>query len=183
MGGVLHGVCPTCGVSYMGGVLHGVCPTWGVSYMGCVLHGVCPTWGVLWGVSYMRCVLHGVCYGVCPTWGVSYMGMFSSESSSYIVHTCMVGRWSDLKDAVRGELVDVVDPVHSRKRVCVCVDVCGCVWMCVDDCGRIDACVYTRNVGAIRGVSCMGVHVLWECPHRVCTANVQLSKVRSFSIS
>ena len=72
----------------------------------------------------------------------------------------------------------------------MCVDVCGCVWMCVDDCGRIDACVYTRNVGAIGGVSCMGVHVLWECPHRVCpmchgvcTANVQLSRVQSSSIS
>ena len=30
------------------------------------------------------------------------------------------------------------------------------MWMCVDDCGRIDACVYTRNVGAIGGVS-------WVC--------------------
>ena len=55
--------------------------------------------------------------------------MFSSESIGYIVHACMVGRGSDLKDAVRGELVDVVDPVHSRKQEG------GCVWMCVDVCG------------------------------------------------
>ena len=94
----------------------------------------------------------------------------------------MVGRGSDLKDAVRGELVDVVDPIHSRKQEGVCV------WMCVDDCGRIDACVYTRNVGAIGGVSwvCMFYgSVLIGCVlcTKVCTANVQLSRVRSFSIS
>ena len=60
-----------------------------------------------------------------------------------------------------------------------------CVLMCVDDCGRIDACVYTRNVGAIGGVSCMGVHVLWECPIcviGVCTANVQVELLYSISL-
>ena len=103
-------------------VLYGVCPTWGVSYMGCVLHGVCPTWGV----SYMGCVLHGV----CSTWGVSYTwGCSVQRVIGYVVHTCMVGRGSDLKDAVRGELVGVVDPVHSRKQEGA--RVCGCVWMTV----------------------------------------------------
>ena len=28
--------------------------------------------------------------------------------------------------------------------------------------------MYTRNVGAIEGVSWVHAHVLWECPHGVC---------------
>ena len=63
---------------------------------------------------------------MCPTCGCSVQRVIGD-----VVHTCMVGRGSDLKDAVRGEMVDVVDPVHSRKQEGVYMCVCGCVWMTV----------------------------------------------------